>query len=167
VAVPLVVQGDPVEGTDKHRVSGQATNTAPPPAPPTVPYMGLGNFAYRGTMREGLSDLLRIDGRPVALTSSESRLDAGEDAPPIGGHSGPAGSGFDPAVPAPIAATLQIADKPIGAGVPNQRAGSGFVQVDGRPVLLDGDAIDTCDGLGAKANSTVTASTQTFVKASG
>jgi hypothetical protein len=117
-------------------------------------------------MRERLSDLVRIDGAPVALTTSKSRLNVGEDVPVTGRHSGAKGSGFDPAEPAPILdALLKIID-PIGEGAPSAGAGSGLVSVGGHPVLLDGDAIDTCDGLGGTANSTVTSSTQEFVRAS-
>lgn len=159
----LVVGGDPVEGTDTHLVSGDATNPAPPP--PTVPYAGTGRYDYVGSMTDGLSELLRIDGAPVALTTSSSTLDPGEDAPPAGGHSGPAGSGFVPPAPAPLPVSLSITD-PIGSGTPNAAAGSAFVTVDGDPVLLDGDAIDTCDGQGTPANSTVSAATQDFVSAS-
>jgi uncharacterized Zn-binding protein involved in type VI secretion len=164
VAVRLVVEGDPVQGTDKHTVMGQAKNPSPPP--PTVPYQGVGSFTYEGAMRERLSDLVRIDGAPVALTTSKSRLNVGEDVPLTGRHSGAKGSGFDPAEPAPITdALLKITD-PIGEGAPSADAGSGLVSVGGHPVLLDGDAIDTCDGLGGTANSTVTSSTQDFVRAS-
>lgn len=160
----LIVDKDAVRGTDKHNVSGQATNPAAPP--PTVPYVGVGDFVYTGAMTAELSDFVRIAGIPVALTTSRSSLDPGQDVPPAGGHSGPAGSGFTPPTPTPIPPSLMITD-PIGVGRPSAGAGSGFVSVAGRPVLLDGDAIDTCDGLARPGNSTVTSSHQSFVSASG
>lgn len=160
----LVVGGDPVEGTDTHIVSGTGTNPGPPPV--TVPYAGTGRFDYVGSMTDALSDLVSIDGTAVALTSSASSLDPGQDAPPAGGHSGPAGSNFLPTSPVPEVLTLRIED-PVGTGTPNAAAGSAFITVGGTPVLLDGDPIDTCDGQGVPANSTVTASTQDLVSASG
>ena len=51
--------------------------------------------------------------------------------------------------------------------MPNAAAGSSLLTVGGAKVLLDGDKIDTCDGLGVKANSTVTAMGQSFVSCSG
>jgi hypothetical protein len=65
----------------------------------------------------------------------------------------------------PTTATLNITD-PIGTGVPNTGAGSTFVTIGGTKVLLDGDKIDTCDGLSVPANSTVTAEGQDFVNCS-
>lgn len=159
----LIVEGDPVSGTDKHNVSGMATNPVAPP--PTVPYVGVGDYTYIGAMTGELSDFVRIAGMPVALTTSRSSLDLGQDVPPAGGHSGPAGLGFTPPSPMPIPLTLVITD-PVGVGRPSVGAGSGFVSVAGRPVLLDGDPIDTCDGLGLPGNSTVTSLRQNFVSAS-
>jgi hypothetical protein len=154
----VVVANDKVEGTDKHKVSGQMSSGSPPP-----PYSGVGDFDYVGKMTDGLSDFVRVDGQPVALVSSQSSLDPGEDVSPTGRHSGPMGSNFVPSGPNP--ATLTITD-PVGAGDPNAAAGSTFVSVDGDAVLLDGDAIDTCDGTGMPANSTVTAENQDFVSCS-
>lgn len=166
----VVVENDKVEGTDKHNVSGQATNPSPPP-PPSVPGAWVADFDYVGKMTDGLSDFVSIDGRPVALVTSQSSLDPGEDVAPTGRHSGPMGSGFVPTPPTttpPFPATqalLQITD-PVGTGDPNAGAGSSFVQAGGDALLLDGDAIDTCDGQGAPANSTVTAENQDFVSCS-
>jgi hypothetical protein len=160
----IVVQGDAVQGTDKHNISGTATNPAAPP--PTVPYVGVGSYVYKGKMTNNLSSLVTIGGNPVALVTSMSSLNPGETAPPAGGHSGPAGKGFTPAAPAPIATTLAITDV-IGIGVPNASAGSALLMIGGVKVLLDNDKIDTCDGLGNKANSNVTASGQSFVSCSG
>lgn len=166
----LVVEGDPVEGTDTHNLSGVAVNAPAPP--PTLPWVGTGRFAYVGAVTGALSPFVSIDGTAAALTTSTSALDPGEAVPPSGRHSGPQGSSFVPAASQPPTAptpnvdpTLLIID-PIGTGTPSSSAGSAFVKVDGTPVLLDADAIDTCDGQGAPENSTVTASTQDFVAAS-
>jgi uncharacterized Zn-binding protein involved in type VI secretion len=163
---PIVVENDKVEGTDKHNVTGKATNPAPPP-PPTVPYAGVGDFDYVGKMTDQLSDFVSIDGQPVALKSSKSSLNPGESATPTGRHSGPMGKNFmpPPPPPAPIPATLQIPD-PIGEGKPSVTAGSSFVKVNGVAILLDGDKIDTCDGTSKLMNSTVTAEQQSFVACS-
>jgi uncharacterized Zn-binding protein involved in type VI secretion len=160
----VVVKSDAVQGTDTHNVSGNATNPAAPP--PTVPYTGTGRFQYLGSMTDGLSSFVKIGGKPVALVTSESSLNPGESSPPGGHHSGPQGSSFVPPTPAPIPLSLSITD-PIGTGVPNSGAGSAVLTIGGVKVLLDGDKIDTCDGAGGKANSTVTASGQAFVKCSG
>ena len=156
----LVVEGDPVKGTDKHNVAGQATAPSG-----TVTYKGVGDYQYAGAMRKGLSDFVRIGGTAVAVTDSRSQLDPGESAPPAGRHSGPTGSGFKPTAPTPVPTSLVITDT-IGTGTPGAGAGSSFVAAAGSPVLLDGDAIDSCDGLGVTGNSTVSSSTQNFVSAS-
>lgn len=166
----VTVQGDPVQGTDKHNVSGVGPNPAAPP--PTLPYTGVGEFQYNGTVTGRLSDFVRIAGRLVALVTSQSSLDPGQDAPPVGKHSGPAGSGFVagatsqaltpiPAGPPPLSITDDI-----GTGVPNAGAGSALLTVNGVKVLLDTDKIDTCSGIGAPAGSTVTAQGQDFVTCS-
>ncbi len=153
----VVVENDKVAGTDKHNVSGLMAAGAPPPA-----YTGVGDFDYVGKMTDALSDFVRVDGQPVALLTSQSSLDLGQDLPG-GGHSGPAGSNFLP--PGENAATLIIQD-PIGTGNPNAAAGSSLVKAGGDALLLDGDAIDTCDGLSIPGNSTVTADNQDFVSCS-
>jgi hypothetical protein len=158
----VVVQGDGVAGTDKHNVTGNATNPAPPP--PTVPYTGVGSYQYAGKMTDGLSTFATIGGKAIALVTSTSSLNPGEAA--TGGHAGPSGTGFVPPAPVPIPNTLTISDV-IGTGVPNAAAGSSVLTVGGTKVLLSGDKIDTCDGLGVKANSTVTATGQSFVSCSG
>jgi hypothetical protein len=157
----VVVKGDPVSGTDKHNVAGQATNPGPPP--PTVPYTGIADFAYNGAMTDALSDWVSIGGVPVALVSSHSSLNAGEAAPPAGKHSGPQGGNFVPPAPTPVAVSLSITDSPLGTGVPNAGAGSALLTVGGVRVLLDADKIDTCSGVGAPAGSTVAANGQSFV----
>ncbi|GIH14144.1 hypothetical protein [Rugosimonospora africana] len=154
----VVVKGDPVSGTDKHNVSGQ-TSTSPP-----VAYTGVGDYTYTGSITDALSDFVTIGGVPVALLTSHSSLDPGEDAPPTGGHSGPTGSNLVPAGANPI--SLSITDSPLGTGVPNAGAGSGVLTVGGVKVLLDADKIDTCSGVPAPGKSTVTASGQSFVTCS-
>lgn len=156
----VIVENDPVRGTDTHNVSG-STKNPPPPL-----YTGTGDFDYDGAMTEQLVDFVRIDGMAVAVVSSGSTLNTGEDVPPAGKHSGPTGSNFTPAAPAPNPMTLVIIDAPLGAGEPNAGAGSALLTVDGVQVLLDGDDIDTCSGVGAPAGSAVTATGQDFVSCS-
>lgn len=163
----VIVKNDPVRGSDKHNVSGVGPNPAAPP--PTLPYNGIGDFSYVGRITDGLSDFMRIGDQPVAVVTSQSSLDSGQDTPPAGKHSGPAGSNFAPGpasqATTPTEATLMITDT-IGTGVPNAAAGSELVTVGGDNLLLDGDKIDTCSGVGAKAGSTVTAKGQSFVTCS-
>lgn len=164
----VVVQGDPVQGTDKHNVKGLGPN--PAPSPPTANYAGIGSFQYIGSMTDSLSNFVTFGGKPAALVFSKSSLNPGEDLAPAGSHSGPAGSGFTAGpgsiATTPTAITLSITDS-IGTGVPNAAAGSALLTIGGTKVLLDGDKIDTCDGTGAKANSTVTSAGQSFVRCSG
>lgn len=156
----VVIQDDPVEGIDKHNVSGNAQ------PPPPAPYSGIGDFDYQGKMTDELSDFVQINGQSLALMTSKSALNPGEDIRPVGKHSGPQGKSFQPPSPPPLPETLMIMD-PIGEGTPNLlSAGSNFVTVEGTAVLLDGDKIDTCDGTGSLGNSTVTANGQDFVSCS-
>jgi hypothetical protein len=156
----IVVENDKVEGTDKHNVSGNATNPGAPP--PTVPYAGVADFDYSGKMTDQLSDFIKIDGKAIALVNSKSSLNPGESAPPSGKHSGPMGKNFVPPTPQPIPISLSITDS-VGTGVPSATAGSTFVKSGGVKVLLDSNKIDTCDGLSIPMNSTVTAENQSFV----
>jgi hypothetical protein len=156
----VIVENDAVRGTDSHNVSGSDTS-----APPN-PYTGIGDFDYDGAMTERLIDFVRIDGRAVAVVTSGSTLNTGQDVAPAGKHSGPTGSNFIPAAPAPNPVTLVITDVPLGAGVPNAGAGSVLLTVNGVRVLLDADDVDTCSGVGATAGSTVTATSQDFVSCS-
>lgn len=154
----MVVADDPVTGTDKHNVSGTSTSSPP------VPYTGIGEFDYTGKMTGSLSDFVTIDGAAVALVSSESSLNTGEDAPG-GGHDGLSGSNFV----LPIVDTskpILITDTPLGKGTPTSGTGSGVLTVGGVKVLLDGDTIDTCSGVGATAGSSVAADGQDFVNCS-
>lgn len=154
----IVVKDDPVQGTDTHNVTGSAT-----PPPPGVTYTGVADFTYAGAVTGQLSDFVTVDGTPVALVTSRSALNAGEDVPPTGKHSGPTGKNFVPLTPAPVTATLSITDTPLGTGVPNAGAGSALLTVGGTKVLRDADKIDTCSGVKGKAGSTVTAQGQDFV----
>jgi len=159
----IVVENDKVEGKDTHNVAGTATPPAAPP--PTVPFSGTGDFDYKGKMTGALSDFVKIDGTPVALTSSKSSLDPGETAPG-GGHSGLGGKNYQPAAPnTPTPATMNLTD-PVGEGKPSATAGSTFVTVGSTPVLLDADKLDTCGAASAPMNSTVTAGGQGFVNCS-
>lgn len=153
----VIGENDKVAGTDKHNVAGLMAAGSPSPA-----YKGVGDFDYVGKMTDALSDFVNADGQPVALISSQSSLDPGQDAPG-GGHSGPSGSNF---VPSGEDATTLVIQDVIGIGDPSAAAGSSFVNVGGDALLLDGDAIDTCDGLGIPANSTFTAENQDFVSCS-
>lgn len=158
----IVVKQDPVRGKDTHKVLGQAANPAAPP--PTVVYTGQAKFEYVGSMTERLAEFVTIGGAPVAVVSSGSTLDEGEAA--TGKHTGAKGTEFTPASPTPIVdTTMNITDQ-VGPGTPSSGSGSAFVTVNGDAVLLDGDAIDTCDGGGATKNSTVAANGQSFVTVS-
>ncbi|MGH3901419.1 MAG: hypothetical protein ACRDTA_24830 [Pseudonocardiaceae bacterium] len=168
MGVLIVVENDPVAGTDTHNVSGLGPNPGAPP--PTLPYSGVGDYAYAGKVTDALSDFVRIGGQPVTLVTSQSSLDPGQDAPPAGKHSGPQGDNFvageTSQATQPTPDTLSITDTPFGSGVPSAGAGSGLLTVNGVKVLLDGDTIDTCSGVGGLAGSTVTASGQDFVTCS-
>jgi uncharacterized Zn-binding protein involved in type VI secretion len=156
----IVVEGDAVQGTDTHKVSGSASTPGGP-----VPYTGIGSYSYSGAMTDALSTFVTIAGTPVALVTSRSALNAGETATG-GGHNGASGSQFVPPTPVPILdATFSITDA-VGPGTPNAAAGSTLVTVGGVKVLLDGDKVDTCGDLLGVANSTVTASGQSFVSCS-
>lgn len=161
----IVIENDPVEGTDTHNVGGQAKNPAVPPTPPTIPYVGTAVFDYLGKMTDQLSDLVKIDGAPVSTMGSKSTLNPGESASPAGKHSGPQGKNFSTPPLDPIPFSMSITEQ-VGDGFPSAAAGSSFVSVDGDAVLLDRDSIDTCDGLSTPGNSTVTAENQDFVNCS-
>jgi hypothetical protein len=153
----VVVKGDPVKGTDTHNVTGATS---------TVPYAGTADFKYDGAVTGSLSDFVKIADVQVALVTSRSTLNSGEDAPPAGKHSGPQGANFVPSSPTLITSSVLIGDTPLGTGVPNAGAGSSLLTVGGVKVLLNADKIDTCSGVGAKADSTVTAKAQQFVTCS-
>jgi hypothetical protein len=153
----LVVEGDPVDGTDVHNVTG--TTTSSPPAA----YTGTGDYAYKGEVSGGLSDLVTVDGTAIAVVTSSSDLRA-DGAPE---HQAARGSQFNPAVPAPNPTTLVFDPAPgIGTGKPNGAAGSDVVTVDGAKALLDADKFDTCGIPGGTASASAAANTQSFVTCS-
>lgn len=163
----IVVQKDKVEGTDTHNVTGIGSASTPSG---TGPFNGTGKFDYLGKMTDQLSDFVNINGKSIALKSSKSSLDPGENAPLSGKHSGPMGKSFVPgtgsvAVQPNTDITLKIIDT-VGEGSPSASSGSSFVKAVGEAVLLDGDKIDTCDGTGKTKNSSVTAEGQVFVSCS-
>jgi hypothetical protein len=167
----VAVSGDAVQGTDTHNVKGVGPNPAAPP--PTALFAGTGSYKYVGSMTDSLSTFVKIGGKSVAMVSSKSSLNAGESAPPNGKHSGPQGSNYAPGAgsvaltPSPMGPPPLAITDTIGTGVPNASAGSAVLTIGGVKVLLDGDSIDTCDGLHATGNSTVTVSGQGFVSCSG
>lgn len=162
----VVVENDKVEGKDKHNISGTGQTTSSPPSP--CPYVGIATFDYAGKMTGQLSTFVKIDGKPVAVKTSTSSLNPGEDAP-SGKHGGPQASNPTPPIASPcnvMPIALSITD-PIGKGQPSNAAGSKFVKIDSVAVLLDSDKIDTCDGIvPTNSNSTVTAENQDFVSCS-
>lgn len=158
----IVVENDKVEGTDTHNVSGNYTdpNTSAP-----APGMWTGKFDYKGKMTDALSDFVTVGGKPMALVTSKSSLNPGETSP-AGKHNGANANSYTPIPPAvgnPLPAPPASIIDPVGEGKPSAGTGSSFVTVGGTAVLLDGDSIDTCDGLGAPKNSTVTSENQDFV----
>ena len=166
----VIVENDKVEGKDKHNITGQGMTTPPPPATPTsYVYSGVGTFDYAGKMTGQISDFVKIDGKPVAVKTSTSSLNPGEDTP-AGKHGGPQAQSPLPPLSVPSAysvppAALSIID-PIGTGRPSATAGSTFVKIGSVAVLLDNDKIDTCDGTSIPMNSTVTSQNQDFVTCS-
>ena len=151
----VVVQGDAVQGTDKHNVMGNATNPAPPP--PTVPYTGIGSYEYDGR-DDGRFEHVRQDRRQASRTGDEQEFAESRRGGSAGGRAFRAGRQRFHASNARARSRLTLSIKDvIGIGVPNAAAGSALLTIGGVKVLLDGDKIDTCDGTGDKANSTVTA----------
>lgn len=148
----VIVEGDPVTGTDTHAVTGTFPNGNP--------YSGTGDFTYAGSITGGLSDFVRVDGKPLALVTSASTLDPGEAGTR---HSALGGSNYSPST---IPPALIFAPPVVGDGAPNAGAGSSFVAVGGVKVLLAGDDIDTCKIPGGQASSTVAAQGQDFVSCS-
>lgn len=160
----IVVEGDKVEGTDKHNVSGTGTD---PSIPGPNSFTGFADFDYKGSMTDELSDFVNVNGKAVAVISSKSSLDPGEDS--VGGHSALSAKNIV-AVPPPVITpgteqVISITDS-IGTGVPSAGTGSGFVKIGGEAVLLDGDSIDTCDGMSIPMNSTVTVENQDYISCS-
>jgi uncharacterized Zn-binding protein involved in type VI secretion len=164
MATLIVVDGDKVEGTDKHNVSGTGTD---PSIPGSNSFSGIADFDYKGSITDGLSDFVSVGGKPVALLSSKSSLDPGETS--VGGHAPTSAKNIvvipPPAIIPGTELVLSISDS-IGTGIPSAGTGSTFVSIGGTAVLLDGDSIDTCDGLSIPMNSTVTSENQDFVSCS-
>ncbi len=163
----VVIAGDKVEGTDKHNVSGTGTMPATPSAIPNTPFSGNAEFDYKGSMTDGLNGMVSIGDKAVTLITSKSSLDPGEDS--AGGHAPISAKNIVPIPPPPITTGTEVVisiTDPIGTGTPSSGTGSSFVKIDGDAVLLDGDSLDTCDGLGGKSNSTVTTENQDFVSCS-
>ncbi len=161
----VVVKGDAVSGTDKHTVSGVVPN--PPPPGTTVPCTGTGSYTYNGAITSGLSTFVKIGGIPAALETSKSSLNPTETGP-SGGHFALTGKNLaltPPGVPPNTPLSLAFMPAIVGVGVPNAASGSALLTVGGVKVLLDGDKMDTCDNT-LSANSTVTASGQSFVSCS-
>lgn len=153
----LVVEGDPVDGTDTHAVTGSTTSNPP------APYAGTGDYAYKGEVTGGLSDFVTVGGVPVAVVTSSSTLrqDGTTD------HTEASGSAFSPSSPPPNPTTLAfVPPTGVGAGAPNEAAGSGVLTIGGVAALLDGDPFDTCGIPGGTASSTVAAQNQSFVTCS-
>ncbi len=160
----LIVERDPVTGTDTHAAHGQTTNPSPPPAQldwPAPEKNGTAEYQYLGAVTTALSDFVRVGGAPAATMDSGSSLDAGETA---AGHAGPAGKNPQPAIPAVLKPTLTIEDG-VGPGTPSAAAGSSFVSIGGRPALLHGDPLTTCGTKHPPGNSTVRSAGQDFVAA--
>lgn len=154
---PLVVKGDPVDGTDTHNVTGSTSSN-----PPT-PFSGTGDYAYKGEVKGGVSDFVTVGGKALAVVSSTSSLRTEGTTD----HEAPAGSSFKPDSPPPSPETLTfVPPDGVGTGKPSEDAGSALLTVGGVKVLLDGDAFDTCGIPGGTKSSTVTAKQQGFVTCS-
>lgn len=164
MGILIIVEGDKVEGTDKHNVSGTGTD---PSIPGPNSFSGIADFDYKGSMTDELSDMVKIGGKAVALVTSKSSLDPGEDS--VGGHAPTSAKNIVPKPPPAITpgteTVIAITDS-IGTGIPSSGTGSRFVNIGGNAVLFDGDSIDTCDGLSIPMNSTVTSANQDFVSCS-
>jgi hypothetical protein len=148
----LVVDGDKVDGKDKHSVTGPLPNGT---------YNGVGDYAYKGAVTTGLSDFVTVGGKDLAVVSSGStlRADGALD------HTALKGTNF---VPPGAPPALSFAPPPpkLGTGKPGTGAGSTLLTVDGAAALLAGDKFDTCGVATGKGSSTVAASGQSFVTCS-
>jgi hypothetical protein len=151
----LVVEGDPVDGTDTHNVTGSTTSS-----PPT-PYTGTGDYAYKGEVSTGLSDFVTVGGIALAMVTSGSDLRSEGKTD----HLALNGASFNPSG-ADSSTLAFVPSTGVGPGTPNQAAGSSLLTVNGDKALLDGDAFDTCGVPGGEASSKVTAKNQDFVTCS-
>jgi hypothetical protein len=149
----VIVKDDPVTGSDTHKVTGMA-------ATPTgsVPYEGTATYPYDGAMTEELSDFVTIGDAPVATVASRSSLRGGHD-PTTG-----AAPFLPPATPTltPTPTTFAFTAT-VGTGAPTDGAGSSFVTVGDKAVLVDGDTLDTCGDERGSGNSSVKSVVQSFV----
>jgi hypothetical protein len=149
----VIVEGDPVSGSDTHKVTGNATTPTG-----SVSYAGTATYPYDGTMTEQLSDFVTIGSAPVATVDSRSTLRAGHDAttgaPPFN----------PPATPAltPVPSSFGFVAT-VGTGAPTDGAGSSFVTVGGTAVLLDDDGFDTCGDERGSGNASVASAGQSVV----
>lgn len=153
MAKALIVHKDPVSGKDSHKVTGSGTT----PNGTTVSSTWTGSWDYKGTVTEALADWVTIREAPVAVDNSGSTLSSG--------HEPDEGAPYQPQSPVPTTSSLDF-DGTVGPGTPSTGAGSTFVTVEGRHVLLDGDTFDTCGSEKGTKNSTVSADGQAFVTAS-
>jgi hypothetical protein len=151
----VVVQGDAVQGKDTHTVTWVG------PAPANTPASGNADFQYVGSITAMLSAFVKMGGQAVALATSQSSLESGA----AGGHLPVEAKNFQPPAPPPTPGSVMLVPPIVGVGKPNAASGSSLLTIGKVKVLLDGDKMDTCDNTGS-ANSTVTASGQTFVKCS-
>jgi hypothetical protein len=150
----LVVEGDKVDGTDKHNVTGTFPNG--------TTYAGIGDYAYKGRVSTALSGLVTVGGRPLAVVTSGSTLrpDGTLD------HTALKGTNFvPPGAPTPVSFTPPPPPD-LGTGKPSAGAGSTLLTVEGAATLLAGDKFDTCGVSTGKGSSTVAASGQSFVTCS-
>jgi uncharacterized Zn-binding protein involved in type VI secretion len=150
----LVVEGDKVDGTDKHNVSGTLPNG--------VTATGTGDYAYQGAVTTSLSDFVTVGGKPLAAVTSGSTLRA--DGTAAHTASAPKTGSL---VPTNLT-LLTFAPPPpeLGTGKPATGAGSTLLTVDGAAALLAGDTFDTCGVPTGMGSSTVAASGQSFVTCS-
>lgn len=146
----LVVEKDPVDGTDTHSVSGTLPNSAP--------YSGTGDYDYQGEVVSGLSTLVTVDGVALAVVKSASKLRSDG----LTAHTAPLGKNFAPAGPNAVTLVF-VPPTGVGDGVPSATAGSTLLKVDGVKALLDGDTFDTCAITGGKAAASVAAQGQSWV----
>ncbi len=121
---------------------------------------------YIGKITDSLSAFVKIGGKPVAVVTSKSLAESWRDRA-AGGRT-LRGRGQQLSAACACANPHQPFDyRRDRHGRTERLGGSGVLTIGGVKVLLDGDKIDTCDGLGTPANSTVTAAGQSFVNCSG
>jgi uncharacterized Zn-binding protein involved in type VI secretion len=153
----VIIKGDPVSGSDTHEVGGSGVD---PNTGATVTGTWKGDYSYDGTMTGALSDLVTIHGAPVALDDSRSSLRSDSHLPASGTNF----SQVPPTTPPVPNTALPLSfTKTVGTGAPTAAAGSSFVTVRGKAVLLHGDTLDTCGDERGSGNSSVNSAGQSFV----